>query len=191
MGQMENCWTARKTKSGGKTHENYPAPSSPYTAASTSEALSNRWQSRRTSPWLLPATWVPWGRAASITAGRGWPWAAFSTLWPETSRPLHSLLEAFFPLLWAVVTGNKFGRQWPPLTLEHRMGWGGWGSLNLMIISTGSKVMESGLYPVGVLTTTCPELGRRSPVSILKVVVFPAPFTPRSPKHWKQKRNRP
>lgn len=26
-----------------------------------------------------------------------------------------------FPLLWAVVTGNKFGGQWPPLTLEHRM----------------------------------------------------------------------
>ena len=60
---------------------------------------------------------------------------------------------------------------------------GGWDSLDLMIISTGNKVIEPGLYPVGVLTTACPELGGRSPVSILKVVVFPAPFTPRSPKH--------
>lgn len=191
MGQTENCWTARKTKSGGKTHENYPVPSSPYTAVSTSEALSNQRQSRRTSPWLLPAPGFHGAeQPASLLEGGG-P----GLLSPPSGRK-HQVRfipfwRLFSPLLCAVVTGNKSGRQWPPLTLEHRMGWGGWGSLNLMIISTGSKVMESGLYPVGVLTTACPELGRRSPVSILKVVVFPAPFTPRSPKHWRQKRNRP
>ena len=29
-----------------------------------------------------------------------------------------------------------------------------------------------------------PLVGIMSPVSILKMVVFPAPFTPRRPKHW-------
>ena len=28
-----------------------------------------------------------------------------------------------------------------------------------------------------------PEVGFKSPVNILKVVVFPAPFTPNNPKH--------
>lgn len=34
-----------------------------------------------------------------------------------------------------------------------------------------------------VRTAACPEVGATSPLSILNVVLFPAPFTPRSPKH--------
>lgn len=39
------------------------------------------------------------------------------------------------------------------------------------------------LYPA---TDASPEVTSVSPVSILKVVVLPAPFTPRSPKHYKK-----
>lgn len=35
-----------------------------------------------------------------------------------------------------------------------------------------------------------PLEGIMSPVSILKIVVFPAPLTPRSPKHWFGERKR-
>lgn len=39
-------------------------------------------------------------------------------------------------------------------------------------------------YPVLFLIRIFPLEGITSPVSILKIVVFPAPFTPRRPKHW-------
>jgi hypothetical protein len=35
-----------------------------------------------------------------------------------------------------------------------------------------------------------PLEGIMSPVSILNIVVFPAPFTPRRPKHWDGERER-
>ena len=41
------------------------------------------------------------------------------------------------------------------------------------------------LYPA---TVASPEVTSVSPVSILKVVVFPAPLTPRRPKHWQEKK---
>lgn len=52
---------------------------------------------------------------------------------------------------------------------------------------TSSRLLaEEGrkwIYPEEVLTRACPAVGTTSPLSILNVVVFPAPFAPRSPKH--------
>lgn len=41
-------------------------------------------------------------------------------------------------------------------------------------------------YPSRSLICAVPSVGLTSPVSILKVVVFPAPFSPNRPKHCKQ-----
>lgn len=186
MGQTENCWTARKAKSGGKINETtppLPAPALQWAVWSSTPSVA-----KQKKP--APATPTHPASMGQSTQHQCWKRVALGCFHHPLAGNIKSIsfpLRGLFPLFWAVVTGNKFGGQWPPLTLEHRMG-GGWDSLDLMIISTGNNVMERGLYPVGVLTTACPELGGRSPVSILKVVVFPAPFTPRSPKHWRQKK---
>ena len=39
------------------------------------------------------------------------------------------------------------------------------------------------------MTWALPDVTGRSPVNILKVVVFPAPFTPNKPKHWEGKKD--
>lgn len=96
-------WDRRKTaelperQSLGVKQMKLPRPCQPLHCSEPSEAPPRPWQSRRSRPRPLPPTRLPWGRAPSITAGRGWPWAAFTTLWLETSSPFHSLLEAFFP----------------------------------------------------------------------------------------------
>lgn len=47
----------------------------------------------------------------------------------------------------------------------------------------GGKATERGRYPERVRTAACPEVGATSPLSILNVVLFPAPLAPSSPKH--------
>lgn len=73
---------------------------------------------------------------------------------------------------------------WPLFPFAGR---GMWSSVpGPLILCTPSKKDHVWIYPVGVLATMCPEVGGVSPFSILNVVLFPAPFTPRSPKHCRE-----
>lgn len=66
-----------------------------------------------------------------------------------------------------------------------------WTTLfGLLVVFMDVKNIHSTLTPDGVvglylycLRKAFPAVGYKSPVSILKVVVFPAPFTPNNPKH--------
>lgn len=51
------------------------------------------------------------------------------------------------------------------------------------------KNNEWASYPSQSLICAVPSVGLTSPVSILKVVVFPAPFTPSRPKHFGKRRS--
>lgn len=62
--------------------------------------------------------------------------------------------------------------------------------LGPLALCTPSKNDRVCTYPVGVLATACPEVGQVSPLSILNVVLFPAPFAPRSPKHCREGRSK-
>lgn len=55
-----------------------------------------------------------------------------------------------------------------------------WKSVGNRDRSRAATARWSYLYPA---TVASPELASVSPVSILKVVVFPAPLTPSRPKH--------
>ena len=54
-------------------------------------------------------------------------------------------------------------------------------------VSIPSRLFSCGQYPVRVplLSSKPPLVGDSSPVSILNVVLFPAPFSPNNPKHCK------
>ena len=66
-----------------------------------------------------------------------------------------------------------------------------WSSSCSFTVSSGSSESAWEQYPVRcrflfpVRNSKAPEVGSCSPVNILKVVLLPAPLSPRSPKHWK------